>query len=283
MVAKHLVVGAGEVGSALERVLSRAYTVYVKDVGPTEVPDGISTMHIALNYHALGHEAWVDIVSGYIKTYRPRLVDVCSTVAPGTTALLGINCVHSTTRGLHPNLEEGLSKIVKHVGGPRAEDLAREYAACGVRCITHGKAATTELAHLLNNSAYGVSLMFADEAERLCRHYGVDYYEAVMLYTQTHNRGFRDLDHPRLVRSILTPPYGRIGGHCVVQGAGLIPGSRRGLLMSALARYNDAKEESPASSDQHGLPGVPGEDSGKEPLEGPEALGQVDGGGPGEA
>src|SRR5204862_464610 len=83
--------------------------------------------------------------------------------------------------------------------------LGKEYERFGVRCVTHGNAKTTELAHILNNSAYGISLMFADEMAKLCREYGVDYYEAVMKYTETHNRGFRELDHPRLVRSILTP------------------------------------------------------------------------------
>ena len=153
-----------------------------------------------------------------------------------------------------------------------------------MRCITHGKARTTETAHIINNSAYGVSLMFADEAARLCRHYGVDYREAVMKYTETHNRGFLDLDHPGLVRSILWPPGGRVGGHCVVQGASLIPDGLRGPLMSMLARYNDAKKtEASTEPSLHGVSKVPREDTADEELERPKTCGPSHDGGPGQA
>ena len=114
----------------------------------------------------------------------------------------------------------------------------KAWQAEGVKCITHRKSETTELAHLLNNSAYGVALMFADEMNAMCRQYGVDYVQAVMVYTDTHNSGFRSLDHERLVRPVLTPPNGRIGGHCVTQGASLIEKEKRGPLMEMLARYN---------------------------------------------
>lgn len=280
---KHLIIGIGEIGNALHKVLSRRYEVWGQDldfvVNPEGqqirakagssaledyLPKGTDVLHVCLDFHGLGRERFVEIVQGYLETHKPKILDVCSTCTPGTTESFGRYACHSTTRGLHPNLESGLLTIVKHVGGPMAETLAKEYAKAGVRCVTHRAARTTEIAHILNNSAYGVSLMFADEMARLCRAYGVDYFEAVMKYTDTHNQGFTALDHPRLVRSVLTPPQGRIGGHCVTQGASLIPETLRGPMLEALARYR--KEDAQAApavpelrEDGAALPLEPGE------------------------
>lgn len=237
----------GEVGRALEEILKLQYEVYTKDVEESteDIPKGIEIMHVCLPYFTMGHESFIRVLNGYVEQYRPIYIDVCSTVRPGTTSLYGPGAVHSTTRGLHPNLASGLRSIPKHIGGPAADVVAGYFKRAGVRCITHKKAITTEVAHILNNSAYGVSLMFADEMSRLCREYGVDYYEAVMRYTATHNTGFRALDHERLVRPILTPPNGKIGGHCVTQGASLIPEDKRGRLMDMLAHYNDELPDKP--------------------------------------
>lgn len=235
----HVVVGMGEVGKALAEVLRGPYDVYEKDIDDKEPPKHpVQTMHVALNYYAIGHDRWVSLVAGYLSAYNPRYLDVCSTVRPGTTEVFGKRAVHSTTRGLHPNLASGLMKITKHIGGPAAQEVARQYAAAGVPVHAHRSARTTELLHILNNTHYGVNLMFADEAQRLCREYGVDY-QAYLKYTETHNAGFSALDHERLVRPILHPPYGRIGGHCVTQGASLIDEEKSGLLVNVLARYND--------------------------------------------
>lgn len=235
-----LIVGMGEVGNALKEILSKKYEVYCKDFAEADTPEGVEMLHVCLNYHALGHERFMGVVKEYADKYKPKFVDICSTVPPGTTRLFGPGAVHSTTRGLHPNLAEGLLNVPKHIGGGAAKIVARYFQRAGIRCITHRKSETTELAHILNNAAYGVSLMFADEMAKLCREYGVDYYEAVMRYTATHNAGFRDLDHDRLVRPILTPPYGCIGGHCLVQGASLIPLEKRGPLLRRLSTYNEA-------------------------------------------
>ncbi len=252
---KILIIGGnGEVGRTHAEILSRKYTIYTKDLGPlqkfgeqgealafdfSQINGGLDLMLIALNFNAIGRERFLEISRGYIDQYKPKHVNILSTVSPGISVLLGPGVCHSTTRGLHPNLAEGLLRIAKHIGGPDAAWWARLYESVGIRCITHKKAIETEVAHILNNSAYGVSLMFADEAARICREYGVDYYEVVMRYTSSHNQGFKALGHERQMRPILMPPCGRIGGHCVQQGATLIPEDKRGWLLDRLAHYND--------------------------------------------
>lgn len=269
--SRHLVIGAkGEVGRALADVLELKHEVYRKDLEPLAIPSDkpIQFMHVCLDFHGMGGQKFFDTVKEYLKQYNPKILDICSTTEPGTTALFGPNACHSTTRGLHPNLKEGLLKIVKHIGGPKASILQAEFEKVGIKCVTHGKAITTELGHILNNSAYGVSLMFAQEAAELCRSFGVDYFEAVMKYTATHNDGFRALDHDRLVRPILMPPGKKIGGHCVVQGAGLLPMEKRGKLLEMLAHYNDEKTEKPdgetEGAKQESVSEEPKEQSGEE-------------------
>lgn len=207
----------GEVGQALQDVLKPHYEVHTKDIEEKSIPEGIEIVHVCIRHSADFHK----IVSDYVSRFKPRLLDICTTVPPGTTAKFK-NSVHSTTRGLHPHLSTGLKNIPKHIGGPRSEEVANYFRKAGVPCVTHKKARTTEVAHLLNNISYGVNLMYADEMARVCRHFGVDYTESVMRYTQTNNEGFRKLDHDSKCRMVLTPPNGYIGGHCVTQSAKML-------------------------------------------------------------
>lgn len=232
---KGLVIGLGEVGRAHLNLLKEKHETYGRDLEESEgTPDGpFDILHICIRHSP----EFLDIVRGYVVRYKPALVNVCTTVPPGTCEKIGPNVVHSTTRGLHPNLEEGLLTITKHVGGHDAEKVARYFRKAGIGCVTHKKSRTTELAHLLNNAAYGVNLMFADEMQKVCRHYGVDYTQAVTLYTMTNNAGYRALDHESKCRMVLTPPGGRIGGHCVNMSAGLIADVVKTPLLELLARY----------------------------------------------
>lgn len=235
-----LIIGMGEIGNSLCKILSKVYDVQVRDTPEIELKFPIQMMHICIRYS----DEFEKIVSDYIKEYSPDYVNICSTVPPGTTARIQSNfpvcrIAHSTTRGLHPNLAEGMLTIKKHIGSPYAEEFKTYFEEAKIPCVAHQTAITTELAHILNNATYGINLMFADEMARLCRHYGVDYTEAVTLYTMTNNEGYEKLGHPSKRRMVLTPPNGKIGGHCVVQSANLIEEHLRQPLLNRLAEYNN--------------------------------------------
>jgi UDP-N-acetyl-D-mannosaminuronate dehydrogenase len=177
----------------------------------------------------------------YFKKYKPAIVNICTTIPPETVDELektGINFCHSTTRGLHPNLAESVKVITKHIGGACADELAAYFNVARVPCITHNKAKTTALLHILNNVHYGVNLIFADEAAHLCRMHGVDFFD-YLLYTKTNNDGYSALGHPTKVRPVLTPPGGKIGGHCVTHSATLIKPAERETLFNHVAEYNE--------------------------------------------
>lgn len=230
-----VIIGMGEVGKALYEVLSPHYDIRCQDKGKIDVPSKCDILHICLRCD----DQFETVVRDYIKRTNPEVVNVCTTVPPGTTErLCGEIGVHSTTRGIHPNLAEGLRKVTKHIGGPQSKAVAAYFEAAGITCETDLAAKTTELAHILNNVAYGVNLMLADQLQAVCRQYGVDYYRAVMRYTETNNNGYIALDQPTKVRMILTPPNALIGGHCVTHSAELLPKEKRPPLIEMLANYN---------------------------------------------
>lgn len=238
---KTLIIGMGEVGKALAGVLQGHYTeLATKDVGAYwpvgSEPKDVDIMHVCIRFST----DFFKIVRAYEERHHPRIINICTTVPVGITEQIGPHAVHSTTRGLHPNLAEGLKKIRKHVGGPMAREVSDYFGFAGVSCYWHTHARTTELLHLLNNVHYGINLMFADEAAKLCRENGVDFFD-YLLYTQDNNAGFNALGQRTKCRPVLTPPGGKIGGHCVVSSANLIPPNSRGELIEKLAHYNDPK------------------------------------------
>lgn len=240
-----LIIGMGEIGQSYRNVLSSIHPVYCYDIVGDwgEIPNDIEVMHIATPYI----DGFENMVREYAIKHKPTIINVATTVPPGTCEAIGDNVCHSTTRGLHPRLEIGIKAIVKHIGGPMSEQLASYFAMAGIPCYCHKRAASTELAHILNNVEYGILLMFSDEMAKICRHFGCDYIESVVKYKETYNQGFASIDHASKCRPILTPPNGRIGGHCVTQNAEMVTPilEKAGVsapLMRMLSEYNKQME-----------------------------------------
>lgn len=240
-----LVVGYGEVGSAHARVLAEAgHIVQAIDLDKDRVPDEfkpekrwpVDLILFAMRYS----DHFVDDCRTYLIGRMPEHVGVLSTVPVGTTKKVHPKACHSTTRGMHPRLDESIKVIPKHVGGLDAPWLAGVFGGAGIPIGgIHRRAGTTELAHILNNSAYGANIALAGEMAKICRAYGLDYTEVVMAYAKTNNAGFIALDQPSKVRPVLTPPGERLGGHCVVMSANLIPKELRGPILDRVATYNE--------------------------------------------
>lgn len=218
---KSLILGAGEIGSAYYSILSPVYPTYKLDLRPElcspDIPEKVDILHVCLRYGPSFFRA----VQEAMTQYKPSIVNVMTTCPPGTTAQIG-RAVHSTTRGLHPHLETGIRATPKHIGGPLAAEVAAYFEDVGLECITHPHAKTTELAHLLSNAQYATAVLFADEMEKACRFYGCDYFETVMLYAKSHNEGYTKMGLKTKMRAILTPPYGKPGGHCIALAGELL-------------------------------------------------------------
>lgn len=230
-----ILLGGGEIGSAYAKILDACVIDVLPERCKGKAPKKCDVLHVCLRYT----KDFNGIVWEAVKKYRPRVLNVMSTVPPGTTEKFDTLTLaaHSTTRGLHPNLLASILATPKHIGGKGASEVEKVFNGT-LDCVLHDHAKTTELAHLLSNFLYACEIMAADEMDKICRYYGVDYFEAVQLYSKSHNEGYKALGLHSKYRPILTPPHGRIGGHCVSLPPELIAKEAHGPLMSMLAEFS---------------------------------------------
>lgn len=244
-----LLIGMGEVGRAHYNVLKKRYpSIAYKDKGPEVIGPKISQydlMLIATQCDPQNMQPFYDMVVEYAEQFKPKHIDVLTTTPCGTCDILqelipDIPITRSTVRGMHPNLDKFLLTIPKHIGGPKAAELALFYEAAGIKCRTHAQSRAVELFHPLNNFIYGVNVMAADECAKYCRENGVDFME-LLEYRKTNNEGFLAAGYPSKVSPILYPSGGKIGGHCVCYAPTTIKEDIRGPLAKLLANYNKDK------------------------------------------
>ena len=92
MMAKRsvLVIGLGEIGRPLYEIFSesRKFNVYGYDIDPSksideyyELPRSVDFLHLAIPFS----DKFIDVTMDYAKDFKPRLIFIHSTVAPGTT------------------------------------------------------------------------------------------------------------------------------------------------------------------------------------------------------
>lgn len=209
---KALVVGLGEVGRALYKVLLNSHSVWAVDesrpLAEGEV-SGFHFMHICFPYS----ETFVYDVAQYQRRYGPSVTIIHSTVPIGTSRQCG--AAHSPVIGIHPNLEESLTTFTKFVGGRRASEVAQHLMRAGMRCYLVEQPETTELLKLLSTTFYGLCIEWTKHAKEQCDQYGAPF-EAFTLWTQAYNQGYQALGHPEFTRPQLVPLQGAIGGHCVL-------------------------------------------------------------------
>jgi UDP-2-acetamido-3-amino-2,3-dideoxy-glucuronate N-acetyltransferase len=216
---KTLVVGCGEVGSALAEVLGAVYETAVYDAksGDSMPTCKFDIIHICIPWSAQ-----------FIKTamyYRPlcEFLVVHSSVPVGTTIQIPF-AFHSPVRGKHPFMVDGLKKYVKYVScdgnTAEAQKVADYFEEAGMKARVVYGTKTTELAKLLELCRYGTYIAFAKEQEKICRQFGVSYEEAVTEYERTRNEGI----DPDLRQPVLYPFKDFVGGHCTVEDMELLLG-----------------------------------------------------------
>ncbi|HNW96452.1 MAG TPA: hypothetical protein PLQ44_00120 [Candidatus Paceibacterota bacterium] len=217
---KHLIIGAGEIGKALQRVLKPHGIVDIRDVKSSEEEDRYyDVLHIC--YPAI--KKFVQVTKKYIKQYKPQLVIIHSTVAVGTTRKIAPFAVHSPVRGVHPHLEEGIGTFVKYFGGEKSKEAAKIFSVLGILVQVFPEPETCELLKILDTTYYGWNIVFAKEAERICQKLNLKFEDVYVDPNISYNEGYRKLGKPNVVRPVLVPMAGKIGGHCVIPNCKLFP------------------------------------------------------------
>jgi hypothetical protein len=209
-----LVIGAGEVGTAIAEVLRSAHGVGVRDLAPLQVQADV--IHIAFRWN----EQFVEQVKQYEREHQADLVIIHSTVPVGTCDPR--DWVHSPVRGRHPDLGRSLLAFRKHFGGHRAEEAATIFGLCGVVTSTHPNAIETEAGKLWELVQYGQQIVTEKCIHQWCKENGADFDVVYRLFAESYNEGYEILEEDWAVRPVLEHMPGPVGGHCVVPGAKLL-------------------------------------------------------------
>lgn len=201
--------------------------------------DEFEMMHVCIPF--FDAESFCKDVSYYMKAYPSKYVIVYSTVLPGTCEKIGENVVHSPVEGRHPRLYDGLKTFKRLIGGKESEAVGSFFKKAGLDVEVYADAKVTELGKILSTTRYGLSLVFAAEQEALCKKYGVKFEDVVLGYQRMYNEGYKKLGDDKFVQPVLTPPEGKIGGHCIVQNAKLLNEIAESEWIKKLAEFNDNK------------------------------------------
>jgi UDP-2-acetamido-3-amino-2,3-dideoxy-glucuronate N-acetyltransferase len=233
---RSLIIGNGEIGSALAKILEAKYPkkVFVYDSArPSEENLQCKPyyLHICIPYC----DNFEKIVADYVDIVQPATVIVHSSVKPGICERIAFVCLgrlpilYSPVRGKHPEMIEGLKTYQKYLyfdnrGYDEAMTAARYFQEAGIPCKTFPDTITGETAKLLALCRYGVYIAFAKEQERLCEKLGIKYWQTVVDWEKTRNEGLRTItkDGLNLSQPELYPFQDYIGGHCCVEDMELL-------------------------------------------------------------
>ena len=206
---KSLIIGNGEVGSALLEVLKPYYTVIISDKHETPLAENVEIIHVCFSYS----EEFVEEVRRYQVLYNPKYTVIHSTAPVGTSKKC--QAIHSPIIGIHPFLAESIKTFVKMLSGEKAGEVADYFKKAGLRVYLFDKPETTELLKPYDTLYYGLCIELHKDIKRACKKSGVPF-EAWTVYNNIYNEGYAKLGYPEYVRPNLSPQMQRIGGHCIL-------------------------------------------------------------------
>jgi UDP-glucose 6-dehydrogenase len=231
-----LVVGVGEVGGALAKVLESKHRVALLDLKPVPIEDEVEVMHICFPFTSPSQ--FESAARGYIRRFSPQLTIINSTVLPGTTRNLtkatGAAIVYSPVRGKHVSMTSQLlhyAKFVSAVDKSAAQRARDHFAAAGMKTRPIAAPETLELAKLAETSYFGVIIAFAQELNRYAEAVGADYEEATAFFEEVEF----------LPRTKYYPGF--IGGHCVIPNINLLLRLAPAALLEATLKSNELRAE----------------------------------------
>jgi UDP-N-acetyl-D-mannosaminuronate dehydrogenase len=218
----HIIIGMGEIGSALYRVLSVQYNVITYDIGYSglvSTTDDV-TLHICFPYSA----SFVDDVKEYMEVFGAAYVIVYSTVAIGTCNKIGSDVVHSPIEGKHPDLEKSIRVMTRWVATSDigvALYFVNLFDQLGIQSKHVKDSSHTEALKLLSTSEYGINIVFAELKAKVAKEIGMDFV-LTKEWNEEYNKLYRLLGHDSYRKYVLDPPGDTIGGHCVVPNAEIL-------------------------------------------------------------
>lgn len=248
---KVLVVGLGEVGLPLYKLLRECgkFLVYGSDIDETRmssieqkgVPDRVDVMHLCIP--CFNQDEFANVVVGYAKRFKPKLLIINSTVPPGTTQtiheLCGCLVAHSPVRGMHKSLEHmkwELKRWTKYVGGANAEAgkaACKHFKKAGFNTKVLKGCAETELAKLFETTYRAWMIACFQEMHRISKHFEADFNDVVDFLEGTHR--------VRFDRPVMFPDV--IGGHCLIPNTELLLNNYDSKFLRLILESNEKRKK----------------------------------------
>ena len=227
---KDVVVGIGEIGKPILKLLSKNNTIIGFDLNPDLVDQKkierykklqTSFLHIAIPVT----DKFVNNVLKLNKKFKPECIVIHSTINPGTTKTLqkklSIPVIYSATRGVHKRMIHDLKRYTKFfaisTNAPRHKWASSRFTKlmkeCGIKTKKMSKPETLELAKIICDTSYlGWLVNYAQLSNIIAIKHGVNYDEMWSFSDEIHRfLGNRPKMFP-----------GFIGGHCVIPNIDLL-------------------------------------------------------------
>ena len=244
---KDVVVGIGEVGKPILKLLSKDNIAVGFDLNPSlmnkrkfEKYQNLKTSFLHIAIPVTGK--FINNVLKLYKKFQPECIVIHSTIKPGMTEKLqeklSIPVIYSATRGVHKRMVYDLKRYTKFfvisANTPRGKWATTRYAQsmkrCGVKTKKMSKPETLELAKIIcDTSYYGWLINYAQISKMIASKYEVDYDEMWSFAEEIHERlGNRPKMFP-----------GFIGGHCVVSNAELLLKEFKSKSLDLIMKYKN--------------------------------------------
>jgi len=218
-----LVVGLGEIGYPIFKLLSRSCTIFGYDIDKSKMNlkkfkniknSTIVLLHICIPFN----KGFVKNVINVCKKHDPRGVVIHSTIPPLTTEdiqkQLNIPVIYSATRGIHKRMVSDLKRYTKfysvYESAPNAAWASKTYAQkmnrAGIKTKKMSSPLVLELAKIVvDTSYYGWLINYAQLSNMIAIKHNVSYDEMWTYADEIHKHlGNRPKMFP-----------GFIGGHCL--------------------------------------------------------------------
>jgi len=238
------IIGTGEVGSAIKKIVEKKYKVFTKDRKNDSIKgQEIEILHICIPYS----KDFIAIAVKAIRDYKPLLTIIESTVAPGTTDKIYKQTktfiCHSPIRGIHPNLYVGIKTFVKYIG-PTSKKAGiktqKYYKKLGLKTEVFKNSKATEIAKLMDTTYYGWNIIFQKEMHKICKKNNVFFEEAYTKWNTTYNEGYTKLKKANVVRPVLKNYPGKIGGHCIISNCEILEKTLKNSISKTVLEQNKA-------------------------------------------
>jgi len=248
---KDVVVGLGEIGKPILRLLTKATSVIGYDTNTRLMSkkwlknnDKTKTrfLHICIPYTKKFPYETINLFS----KYKPKGIVIHSTIGPGTTKLvqkkLPIPIIYSPTRGIHKRMIKDLKRYTKFYAiekdAPKAHWASEEYPKlmkkCGTKVKKMSNTITLELAKIVvDTSYYGWLINYAQISNMIAKKHNVNYDEMWSYAEEIHEfLGNRPKMFP-----------GSIGGHCLIPNLDLINDNTLNIIKEINSDYAKVLEK----------------------------------------